>query len=373
MSNNPFKDEEKLDLPTSPPRPKRLKLNPDAFPAFGAFVKKAIPYAEASGGRFLKQDVQKAKECVEKRKQPSVSENARIHHLIKVLPLFDEYRERVEKGESALKLQCMEAQRLVVREGVEKACLSAIHQLEIERDPKIKGEDWDNLDQPFTHCTSKLMNYFDGTRAKRKDWSRKLLTAMFVTDLGLLLGLKKVPCDKDERLLENYLAKADRYSKEKGKTFNRAEVLEHSFFKSLQGLQSFFEPMATSISDGLKQAGDGIKSTAAKIQAKSQEDGKKGVALNLLATGGGLVVSGVSNLVNLAAKSTEEGARKLQDAINKRRSPKGSPRTEPNNMEKPSGNDKGKTDDLSLPAPASAGGGGGKPKKKPGTNDLFID
>jgi len=91
--------------------------------------------------------------------------------------------------------------------GVEKACLSAIHQLEIERDPSIKGEDWDNLNQPFTHCTSKLLNYFENTRAKRKDWGRKLLTAMFVTDFGLFIGLKKVPCDKDERLLENYLHK----------------------------------------------------------------------------------------------------------------------------------------------------------------------
>lgn len=363
MSNNGKNQEEKLDppsLPSSPPKGGRLKLNPDAFPAFGAFVKKAIPYAEASGGRFLKQDVLKARECVEKKKQPTVAENARLHHLIKVLPLFDEYRKRVEKGDSDLKLQCMDAQRMVVREGVEKACLSAIHQLEIERDPKIKGEDWDNLDQPFTHCTSKLLNYFEGTRRKRKDWSRTLLTGMFVTDFGLLLGLKKVPCHKDERLLENYLAKADRYSKEKGQTFDRNQVLEHSFVRSLQGLQSFFEPMAASISDGIKdgikQAGDGIKSTAAKITAESQQDGKKGMAINLLATGGGLVVSGVSNLVNLATKSTEQGAKKLQDAINKRRSPKPSPRSK-SNME-PDTDPKEKPDG---------------PGAKPGTNDLFID
>jgi len=275
MSNNPFKDEEKLDLPTSPPRPKRLKLNPDAFPAFGAFVKKAIPYAEASGGRFLKQDVQKAKECVEKRKQPSVSENARIHHLIKVLPLFDEYRERVEKGESALKLQCMEAQRLVVREGVEKACLSAIHQLEIERDPKIKGEDWDNLDQPFTHCTSKLMNYFDGTRAKRKDWSRKLLTAMFVTDLGLLLGLKKVPCDKDERLLENYLAKIG-IRKRKGKRSTEPKSSSTRSSKASKGFSPSSNPWPPRSATGSNKPATESNQQPLKSRQSPKRTGKRG-------------------------------------------------------------------------------------------------
>jgi len=160
----------------------RFQLTMDCFPAYDPLLRKALNYSVESGCRFLKQDVRAAQKCIEQKSEPK---NTKIALMMDLLPTIYEFRTRIIRGDNDLKKQCIKAQRAVVREGVEKACLSAVHQVEIDPDPNIKGEDWDNLDQPFLTCVSKLLNFFEGPSQKDRGRKRMLLTGMFVTDFGL--------------------------------------------------------------------------------------------------------------------------------------------------------------------------------------------
>jgi len=227
------------------------KLDMDSFPAYNPLLREAQKYTAISGCRFLKQDVMKAENYIEQKMEPQ-SDNIAL--MMELLPTINVFKALIIEGNQDLKQLCFKAQRLVVREAVEKACLTAIHQLDIEPDPNIKGEDWDNLNQPFLTCCAKLINFFEGSRKRRIQHQRMLLTGMFVTDFGLWCGIPKVSCEKDEKLLSDFLDKAAEFSKQEGKEFSSTQIYD-STFAGIIGLVNYF-PMG--IQDNLKNLGDTV-------------------------------------------------------------------------------------------------------------------
>jgi len=251
------------------------KLDMENFPAYNPLLREALKYTAVSGCRFLKQDVIKANNYIEQKMEPQ-SDN--IKFMMDLLPTINVFKAQIIEGNQELKQQCFKAQRVVVREGVEKACLSAIHQLEIEPDPNIKGEDWDNLNQPFLTCCSKLINFFEGSRKSKREYQRMLLTGMFVTDFGLWCGIPKVSCEKDEKLLSDFLDKAAQFSKQEGKEFSSTQILE----STLAGLTGFVNYIPVGIQDNLKNLGDTVLLTS-----KGFVESGKNLSGTILETGKG--------------------------------------------------------------------------------------
>jgi len=332
-----------------PRRHDQGKLDMENFPAYNPLLREARKYTAISGCRFLKQDVIKANNYIEQKMEPQ-SDN--IGFMMELLPTINVFKAQIIEGNLDLKNQCFKAQRVVVREGVEKACLSAIHQLEIEPDPNIKGEDWDNLNQPFLTCCSKLINFFKGSRKRKRDHQRMLLTGMFVTDFGLWCGIPKVSCEKDEKLLSDFLDKAAQFSKQEGKEFSATQILE-STLAGLTGFVNYIPAIPMGIQDnfkGIVESGknfsgtiletgkgfsgavkgiigygtsskDGLFSAAWTVKNKSKSNGKdtysllsgSGLASTLLDTVGSIYQTGS---VSSARKCSQERNMEAMNSIN---------------------------------------------------------
>lgn len=190
---------------------KPVKIDPQAFPAFTRFCRRAKEFAEVSGGRFSRYDYESSRRWLKQRKWREDPPSRRIEYLVELFPVIFDYQKKADKRDCELERDCDEAQRKIFREAVEKACVSTIHLVEhFHRDWKEQGFDWERAlleGESFEKVASKLLNYrekFCGCPAVLKN----LATAMFVTDFGLCLGLPKVSCLKDETLLKLFQDKA---------------------------------------------------------------------------------------------------------------------------------------------------------------------
>jgi len=273
-----------------PQKQERGKLDMESFPSYNPLLREALKYTAISGCRFLKQDVSKAQKYIEQKMEPP-SDN--IAFMMELLPTINVFKAQIMEGNKQLEQQCFKAQKVVVREGVEKACLSAIHQLEIEPDPNIKGEDWDNLNQPFLTCCAKLINFFEGARKKKREHQRMLLTGMFVTDFGLWCGIPKVSCEKDEKLLSDFLDKAGQFSKQEGKEFSSTQILE----TTLAGLSGIINYFPVGLQDNLKNLGDTVLLTS-----KGFVESGKDLSGSLLETGKGISGAVRKGIIDYASK-----------------------------------------------------------------------
>lgn len=186
-------------------------IYPKAFPAYKYFLGRAMEFAEVSGGRFSRYDLETSRSWLKQRKWQEDPPSRRIEYLIELFPVILDYQKKVEKRDYDLEKDCAEAQRLIVREAVEKACVSTIRMVDhFNRDWEEQGVDWDEAllqGESFDIVASKLLNYRERYSGSPLI-SRKLATAMFVTDFGLCLGLPKVSCLKDEMLLQIFQEKA---------------------------------------------------------------------------------------------------------------------------------------------------------------------
>jgi len=184
---------------------KPVTIDPQAFPAFASFCRRAMEFAEVSGGRFSKYDLESSRKWLKQRKWREDPPSRRIEYLVELFPIIFDYQKKANNRDCELERDCAEAQRLIFREAVEKACVSTIHLVEhFKRDWTEQGFDWERAlleGEGFQKVASKLLNY----RAKFRRCpvvARTLATAMFVTDFGLCLGIPKVSCLKDETLLK---------------------------------------------------------------------------------------------------------------------------------------------------------------------------
>jgi len=172
-----------------------------------------MEFADVSGGRFSRFDLETSRRWLKQRKWREDPPSRRIEYLIELIPVIFAYQKKVEKRDYELERDCAEAQRMIVREAVEKACVSTIRMVDhFNRDWEEQGVDWDQAllrEESFDIVASKLLNYRERS-CNSPVISRKLATAMFVTDFGLCLGLPKVSCVKDEMLLQLFQEKASR-------------------------------------------------------------------------------------------------------------------------------------------------------------------
>jgi len=301
---------------------KRFRLAMNSFPAYDPLLMKALKYTAESGCRFLKQDVKSAKMCVDQKTEPR---SKSVALMMELLPTIYEFRTRIIRGDNDLKQQCAKAQRAVVRAGVEKACLSAVHQLDIDPVPNIKGEDWDDLEQPFLTCGTKLLNFFEGSFQKDIEHQQMLLTGMFITDFGLWCGISKVSCVNDEKLLSDFLDMAAQFSKEQGKDFSYSEIPD----STLSGLLYYIPP---GIQDNISYLGDtvfltgkAVLDTGLGLSGAVLETGI-GVGAAVLGTGkdlGGAVLGGFGMLGYSSAPKdgTENNKWKASNAKSSRKRP----------------------------------------------------
>jgi len=188
-------------------------IDPRAFPAFSYFLRRAMEFADVSGGRFSSFDLESSRRWLKQRKWREDPPSRRIWYLVELFPVIYDYQKKADTSCNDLKRDCEEAQRMIFREAVEKACVSTIRMVEsFDRDWEEQGVDWEQAllqGESFCKVASKLLNYREkccGCSAI----SRTLATAMFVTDFGLWLGLPKVPCLEDEMLLKAFQDKASR-------------------------------------------------------------------------------------------------------------------------------------------------------------------
>lgn len=217
-------------------------IDPQAFPAYEYFCRQAMEFAEVSGGRFSRYDLDSSKRWLKQRKWREDPPSRRIEYLVELFPIIFDYQKKADNRDCDLERDCAEAQQMIFREAVEKACVSTIYMVEhFNRDWEEQGFDWDQAlleGQSFETVASKLLNY-------RERWcgcpaiSRTLATAMFVTDFGLCLGLPKVSCLKDEMLLKLFQDKAsesqldiDDGGTRSGAKNVRAEEQRHSISRS---------------------------------------------------------------------------------------------------------------------------------------------
>jgi hypothetical protein len=206
-------------------------IDPRAFPAFTYFLRSAMEFADVSGGRFSRYDLESSRRWLKQRKWREDPPSRRIEYLIELFPVIFDYQTRADTSDYDLKRDCAEAQRLIFREAVEKACISTIHMVEhFNRDWEEQGVDWDQAllqGESFSKVASKLLNYRD-KHSGCCVTSRTLATAMFVTDFGLYLGLPKVPCLKDEMLLKLFQDKASQVQSDSssGESFTMNSTIE---------------------------------------------------------------------------------------------------------------------------------------------------
>jgi len=216
---------------------KPVMIDPHAFPAFTSFCRRAMEFAEVSGGRFSRYDLESSRRWLMQRKWREDPPSRRIEYLVELFPVIFDYQKKADKRDCELERDCDEAQRKIFREAVEKACVSTIHLVDhFDRDWDEQGCDWERAlleGESFEKVASKLLNYrekFCGTPVV----IRNLATAMFVTDFGLCLGLPKVSCLKDETLLKLFQDKASALQPESDDDFTTSFQYEEQYHSNLR-------------------------------------------------------------------------------------------------------------------------------------------